>query len=113
MYRSLVLALVSAAALGVGYASAESLSVSSYDGARNAVTIRASAADLGSPSGAKALAERVRIAAGKVCGADDALARGGADFPACRQAAIDRALTGVDAPLLAAALGRPERLARQ
>lgn len=71
-------------------------------------------ADLRSPPAAERLAERVRWAAMSVCGGDSNLVRSGARFDHCWKAAADRAVAGLDAPLLAAALRRsPAELARR
>jgi len=70
------------------------------------ITIRASAADLGTSQGTKALATRIRAAATTVCGGDtDPAARSGDGFVRCREAAISGAVRRLDAPLLARALG--------
>jgi UrcA family protein len=76
--------------------------------------VLAKTADLRSPDGAKEVALRVRVAAEAVCGGDsDPVLRSGDGFGRCREAAIDRAVGGLDAPMLAEALGRsPVRLAQ-
>ena len=71
------------------------------------VTVHYSDADLRNPAGAMRLAERIRLAARRVCGGDDPVVAVGVRFPACQHRAIDRALATIDAPLLADALGRP------
>jgi UrcA family protein len=84
-----------------------------YDdpGAAEQVILKVKNADLRSPSGAKEAALRVRVAADKVCGGDrDPVLRSGDGFGRCREAAIDRAIGSVDAPLLAEALGRSPTL---
>lgn len=71
------------------------------------ITVRASGADLASPRQARALAIRIRAAAATVCGADvEPFVRTGDAFAACREAAIDHALAGLNAPVLSRALGR-------
>ena len=77
------------------------------------VSIRISTADLASPGRARSLAIRLRAAAATVCGGDvDRVARTSDLFAKCREAAIDHAVSGLKAPLLAQALGRsPEQLA--
>ncbi len=79
-----------------------------------ALTVRATPAELGTPRGAKALALRIRVAAATVCGGDvdPPAIRNGDGFANCRDAAIDRAIRDLHAPLVARALGRgTERLA--
>lgn len=64
-------------------------------------------ADLHTAEGAKALALRIRIAAAKACGDGiDFFHPNSTGFVECREAAIDKALQGLDAPLVAQALGR-------
>jgi UrcA family protein len=79
------------------------------------IQIRASSAALASPRQAKALAIRLRAAAATVCGGDvEPFVRTGDTFAACREAAIDHAVAGLNAPLLSRALGRTtERFASQ
>jgi UrcA family protein len=62
--------------------------------------------DLHTQAGAKVAARRIHIAADYVCGGDNLLWRRDFDFPACRDAAIDRALAALQAPLVSAALDR-------
>jgi UrcA family protein len=113
MTRSLVIAAVSAAAaLFAGAANAGSVSI--YDASQNIVTINTTGLDIHSSDGARVLAERVRIAAWKVCGGDNPLARADSDFDKCRREAIDRAIASFASPELARVLGRPtEQLAQQ
>jgi UrcA family protein len=79
------------------------------------IRIHASSADLTSPRQAKALAVRLRAAAATVCGGDlEPFVRTGDTFATCREAAIDHAVAGLNAPLLSRALGRTtERFARE
>ena len=71
-------------------------------------------ADLVTPEGAKALASRLRRAAGDVCGGDSVLVLSGARFHRCRREAVERATEHLDAPLLSEALGlSPHALARR
>lgn len=81
--------------------------------APRAIAIHASQADLASPARARALAIRIRAAASTVCGGDvDPVVRTSDLFAKCREAAIDHALSALNAPVLAQALGRsPEQLA--
>jgi|SRR5580698_2306657 UrcA family protein len=81
-------------------------------GPGDAVTINASDADLNTAAGARVLAVHLRLAANKVCGGDNPLARRDADFPSCRRAAIARAVGRLDAPLLAEALGQKQLMAQ-
>ena len=56
--------------------------------------------------GARTIGLRIRVAADKVCGGDDPVMRTGDGFQTCKNAAIDRALKELDAPLVTQALGR-------
>jgi UrcA family protein len=77
------------------------------------VQIKATAADLNTPDGARKLAFRLRVAAYKVCGGYTPHGREAADFDACRQSAIEHAVAGLNAPVLAKALGlKSEALAQ-
>lgn len=80
--------------------------------APTSITIRVAAAPA-TPREAEGLAIRIRAAASTVCGGDvDPVVRTSDLFAKCREAAIDRALRGVNAPVLARALGRsPQQLA--
>ena len=81
---------------------------------RVVVKVKINDGDLRSPDGAKALALRIRVAAAKACGGDvDPTFRNSDNFMKCRENSIDRAIKGLNSPLLADALGRsPQRLAR-
>jgi UrcA family protein len=68
-----------------------------------AVRIKVTDADLYTPSGAQKLAVRIRVAASTVCGRDLPVA-----YDQCRHVAMQHAIAGVDAPLLAQALGLGE-----
>ena len=107
MLRSLIVAASAAAAL-VGAAHAATVQT----GPGGVIIIRATDADLRTAAGVPSLAFHIRLAANKVCGGDDPLARQDADFPSCRRAAIARAIGGLDAPMLAAALGQKPVLAQ-
>ena len=72
---------------------------------RETQTIRYRDADLHTATGAKAVALRIRNAADFVCG-DNPMRRQESDFLPCREAAVDRALATLGAPMVAAALGR-------
>ncbi|MFL5294785.1 MAG: UrcA family protein [Phenylobacterium sp.] len=108
MNRSLVLA-------SLAFCAAASLSANAVAGppatrANDDQIVRTvSLADLNlhTEAGAKVAALRIRLAAAYVCGGDNALVRSGSKFNACRSKAMDRALAGVDAPMVLAALGRP------
>lgn len=70
------------------------------------VKLRYSQADLGSAQGAKALAQRIREAADRACHADALFAADVGVESDCREAAVNRAIKDLHAPLLAdAALG--------
>jgi len=111
MFRLL---LTGALALGAGLAAgapANAASVYMYgESGRNMVTLKYTDSDIHTVSGAKALALRVRVAAARVCGGDDLpIVRTGDQFMWCRDAAINRAIASLDAPLLVEALGRSPR----
>lgn len=75
--------------------------------APTSITMRVSSADLASPRQAKELAIRIRAAAATVCGGDvDPAVRTSDTFAKCREAAIDHAVSALNAPTLAHALGR-------
>jgi len=61
-------------------------------------------AELRSAQGAQALSSRVEKAF--VCGDDDAMVPKGPFYATCREAAIDRTLATLDAPMVSDALGR-------
>jgi UrcA family protein len=63
--------------------------------------------DLHTQADAKIAARRIHVAADYVCGGDNTLFRQDWSFDQCRDGAIDRALASLQAPLVAAALGRP------
>jgi UrcA family protein len=107
MFRSLIVTILAAAAI-VGTAHAATIQA----GPGDAIIIKATDADLHTPAGAQSLAFHIRLAANKVCGGDNALARQDADFQSCRRAAIARAVGRLDAPMLAAALGQTKVLAQ-
>ena len=70
--------------------------------------------DLRTVAGAKRLAFRTRQAAMDVCGGDSLLVRTTRRFRDCTEDAVDRAIAGLNAPLLRAALHRPmEEVARR
>ena len=71
----------------------------------NTIRIKVKGAELSTPDGARRVALRLRVAAYQVCGGYAPNGREAADFDACRQSAIQRAMAGIDAPLLARALG--------
>jgi|HubBroStandDraft_2_1064218.scaffolds.fasta_scaffold250637_2 UrcA family protein len=111
MHRSLLTgALALSAVLAVG-AHAHAGGVDIYEeGGRSVVTLKYVDADIHTVRGARSLAMRVRVAAASVCGADVLpIVRTGDQFARCRNAAIDRAIAGLNAPLLADALGRSPR----
>ncbi|MDB5483490.1 MAG: hypothetical protein JWO83_4543 [Caulobacteraceae bacterium] len=107
MFRHLLAgALTLSAALALGApANADSPAVAS-DEQRNVIKLKYVEADLQTLQGAKALALRLRVAAADVCGGELPLVRTGDQFVRCREAAIDRAIATLNAPLLAQALGR-------
>ena len=108
------LALLAGAALAASASAAAAGDRDPFAGAAPvSIRIHASSAELASPRQAKALAIRLRAAATTVCGGDvEPFVRTGDAFATCREAAIDRAVAGLNAPLLSRALGRaPERFA--
>ena len=70
-------------------------------------TVHLAGIDLHTQAGAREAARRIHIAADFVCGGDNTLWRQDSDFTACRNDAIDRALSTLQAPMVSAALGRP------
>ena len=71
------------------------------------VKIRYSDADIHSADGARRLALRIRVAADRVCGGGEVVAYSADSLKECRRGAIDRALSSLQAPMVAEALGRP------
>jgi UrcA family protein len=108
MFRSLIVTTL-AATLVAGAAHAATVQA----GPGDTVIVKATDADLHTAAGAKALAFHIRLAADRVCVGDNPLARQGADFQSCREAAIARAIRGLDAPMLAAALGQAPQVLAQ
>jgi UrcA family protein len=107
MFRSLI-----ATTLAVAVIAGATHAATVQAGPGDAITVKATDADLHTPAGVQALAFHIRLAATKVCGGDNPLARQDADFQSCRQAAMARAVGRLDAPMLAAALGRTQLLAQ-
>lgn len=71
------------------------------------IAIKAPSSELASPRQAEALAIRIRAAASAVCGGDvEPQVRTSDTFAKCREAAIDHAVSGLNAPVLSRALGR-------
>ena len=68
-------------------------------------TVSYPVSDLNTAAGAQRLASSIRAAAGRVCGAEDVLAPDAQQLAACRDRAIARAVSSVDAPGLKEALG--------
>jgi UrcA family protein len=102
-------AVVLAAALSAG-ASADAAGIDLQgQNEWNRITLKYVDADIHTPHGARSFALGIRVAAREVCGGDDPLVRLGGEFDGCVQAAIDRAIKDLDAPLLVSALGRPAR----
>jgi UrcA family protein len=107
MLRHLLTGAVAlSAALALGAPSNASSPAMAGDEQRSVIKLKYAEADLQTAMGAKALAFRLRIAAADVCGGELPLVRTGDQFARCREAAIDRAITTLNAPLLADALGR-------
>lgn len=69
-------------------------------------TVQLSDIDVHTPAGAKVAAARIRSAADYVCGGNTSLWRLDYGYSVCRDAAIDKALASLQAPLVAAALHR-------
>jgi UrcA family protein len=111
MFRLLLTGVLTVGAF-LAAAPASAASVYMYgESGRNAVTLKYADSDIRTVQGAKALALRVRVAAAQVCGGDELpIVRTGDQFTWCRDAAINRAIAGIDAPLLADALGRAPRI---
>lgn len=106
MFRHLLAgALTLSAALALGAPSGVGSPAMAGDEQRNVIRLKYAEADLQTVRGAKALALRLRVAAAEVCGGEDPLVRTGSQFARCREAAIDRAIATMNAPLLAQALG--------
>ena len=114
MFRTILTgALALSAALAMSASVQAASLVVNSDNDDNVVTLRITDADLHTAHGAKELASRIRVAADRACSAERlAAAVEGVDRE-CREAAINRAIKDLNAPLLAAALGRsPQVVAR-
>jgi UrcA family protein len=98
MFRSFICGALLCASMAAGAATAQ-------PDPSDAVRIKVTAADLNTPDGVKRLALRLRVAAYEVCGGNTPHGREATDFDACRQSAIEHAVAGIDAPVLARALG--------
>jgi UrcA family protein len=85
---------------------------SPYDGPPVMVKVKATDADLHTPQGARQLAARITMAAQRACGGNiyPLYLRAGSGFYQCRATAVDRAIKDLDAPLVAAALGRSRQI---
>jgi UrcA family protein len=70
-------------------------------------SVRSSDLDLNTSAGADRLALRIQLAANRVCG--QIYMRGSDDLAPCHKAAIARAVSGLDAPLVKSALGLSPR----
>ena len=80
------------------------------------VAVRTDDLNLHTQAGAERMALRIRNAAAAACGGDayPLAIRISDGFIRCREAAVDRALQGLDAPMVADALGHPsQRLSRR
>jgi len=86
-------------------ANAEGLAVQGQDQGA-AIKLQYAQADLYSTQGAKALARRIREAADRSCSAEATFADALVVESKCREAAINRAIRDLNAPLVADALGR-------
>jgi len=97
--RPALLALASAAALCAAPAFAQT------DEAAPAMTVRYGDLDLNNPAGARAMLQRIDLAATDVCGGIPDLRDPGrlAAFNRCRATAAHRAVSELDAPLVSAA----------
>jgi UrcA family protein len=109
MFRTILtgaIALSAALAMGAA-ASAADLAVSGQN--EGVIKLHYGEADLHSVQGAKAMARRIREAADEACGSVALFASNPGVERECRQAAIDRAVMDLNAPLVADALGRTSR----
>ena len=110
MSRFLLSAVVGAAA-ALAFVGASPAAEPDANG-RVVVVVKATDAELHTPDGARALALRVRNAAARACGGDlyPVAVRISTGFIECREAAIDRAIKDIDAPMLSVALGHPPQV---
>jgi|HubBroStandDraft_1064217.scaffolds.fasta_scaffold504146_1 UrcA family protein len=113
MLRSqLIVALgVSTALAACGGASAAGFAASEP----GSVTVRTDDVNLHTPAGARLMALRIRNAAAAACGGEiyPVVIRFSDGFIRCREAAVDRAVRDLNAPMVADALGRsPQMLSR-
>jgi len=104
-YRSLIPACVAfCTALALGSTVVAQTSTSPND-EQVSIKLTYSNADIHTVGGAKRFALRMRVAAATVCGGDDPALRMDVHYADCQQAAIRRATSSLNAPLLADALG--------
>jgi UrcA family protein len=110
LHSQLIAALSVSAALAVcGAASAAGLAAS------ESVVVRTDDVNLHTTAGARLMALRIRNAAAAACGGqvEPVALRVSDGFMRCREAAVDRAVRDLNAPMLADALGRsPQMLSR-
>lgn len=71
----------------------------------DSVSVRYSAPELNTTAGARHLALRIRVAANRLCGGEDPIARAFSATTDCRRAAEARAAAELGAPLVNHALG--------
>jgi UrcA family protein len=111
-HHQLIVALGVSTALGVcGIASAAGYAA----GEPASVVVRTDDVDLHTVAGARLMALRIRNAAAAVCGGqiEPVALRFSDGFVRCREAAVDRAVRDLNAPMVAEAVGRaPQMLSR-
>jgi UrcA family protein len=76
-------------------------------GAPDAITVRYAPHDLSAPAGARDIALRIRLAANRLCGGEDPVARSATDIATCRQTTETQAAAALAAPMVTQALGLP------
>ena len=76
------------------------------------ISVRYGDLDLGRPAGAEIMLRRIDDAAVQVCGGkpDQRLLDQRAAFEKCRVSTIDRSVAALNAPMVSAAAGRPNRM---
>ena len=112
LHSQLIATLGVAAALAVGGVA----SAAGYDTSEPiSVVVRTDDINLHTAAGARLMALRIRNAAAVACGreVEPVALRVSDGFIQCREAAVDRAVLDLDAPMVAEAAGRaPQRLSR-
>jgi UrcA family protein len=108
MFRTILTGAVALSVTLAMSAAASAADLTVAGGNEGVIKLRYTEADLHSTQGAKAMAQRIRVAADEACGSVALFAANPGVERDCREAAIDRAAAALKAPLVAEALGRTQ-----